>query len=165
MKIGVISDTHLKGYDPALEKIGGTYFSDVDLILHAGDLVEKEVLGVFSGKTVIAVAGNMDSRAVHEACPRKRVVSVGRFRIGMIHGWGRPEGIEARILEEFRFESIDCLVYGHTHRAVNHLEEGILFFNPGSPTDRFFSSRRSIGILHAGHEIEGSIIELKDGIS
>ncbi len=165
MKIGVISDTHLKGFDETLKRTAEAHFGGVDLILHAGDLVEPGVLGVFSGRTVLAVAGNMDSRAVRETLPGKRVIHAGRFRIGLIHGWGSPAGIEERLLEEFSSETIDCLVYGHTHRAVNHRKAGILFFNPGSPTDRFFSSRRSIGILDIGHEITGSIIDLKDGVS
>jgi len=50
MKICVISDTRLKGYDSALEKRAWTCSGDVVLILYAGDQVEEEVLGVFSGK-------------------------------------------------------------------------------------------------------------------
>ena len=60
MKIGVISDTHLNGPNPSLERAIEKYFKDVDLILHAGDLTSMEVLHAFKGKKVIAVAGNND---------------------------------------------------------------------------------------------------------
>ncbi len=50
MKIGVISDTHLHRYSRDLQRIVDTYFRDVDLVLHAGDIVEMEVLDVFSTK-------------------------------------------------------------------------------------------------------------------
>lgn len=164
MKIGVISDTHLRGPDGLLEKIAGTLFGDADLILHAGDLVEPEVLAVFSGRPVLAVAGNMDSPAVREAFPGKRVFSSGRFRIGLIHGWGPPDGIEERLARVFRDDPVDCLVYGHTHRPANHLRNGVLFFNPGSAGGAF-TARRTVGILEITDRIAGSIIELEDGTS
>jgi len=50
MKIGVISDTHLKGVNSRLIEIYTTYFSDVDMIIHAGDAVSAEVLE-FLGKS------------------------------------------------------------------------------------------------------------------
>lgn len=165
MKIGVISDTHLRSADGLLEKIAGTFFHDAELILHAGDLVEPEVLDVFSGKTVLAVAGNMDSPAVREAFPGKRIISAGRFRIGLIHGWGPPDGIEERLARVFQDDPVDCLVYGHTHRPANHLRKGILYFNPGSPSEGPFASRRTVGLLEITDRISGSIIELKDGMS
>jgi len=51
-------------------------------------------------------------------------------------------------------------VYGHTHRAANEVRDGILFFNPGSATDKRFASRNTIGILEVGEKINGKIIEL-----
>ena len=60
MRIGVISDTHLPGYDKKLKTIVERYFRDVDLILHAGDLVDLGVLEVFGNRPVKAVCGNMD---------------------------------------------------------------------------------------------------------
>ncbi|MCL4538675.1 MAG: metallophosphatase family protein [Bacteroidetes bacterium] len=35
-----------------------------------------------------------------------------------------------------------------------------MFFNPGTPTDLRFSSKRSVGILETDSEIRGRIIEL-----
>jgi putative phosphoesterase len=106
----------------------------------------------------------MDSPAVREAFPGKRVFPAGRFRIGLVHGWGPPDGIEERLALAFRDDPVDCLVYGHTHRPANHLRNGVLFFNPGSAGGGF-TARRTVGILEITDRIAGSIIELEDGTS
>jgi putative phosphoesterase len=158
MKIGVISDTHLNISDDRLEKIVADHFHDVDLVLHAGDIVDMAVLDVFRDKEVYAVSGNMDPDSVREVFPRRRVVEIEGWRIGLIHGWGAPSGLEEKILREF--EDVACIVYGHTHRAMNEVKGGVLFFNPGSPTDRRFAKHNSVGILEIGKEIVGTIIDL-----
>ena len=158
MKIGVISDTHLNISDDRLQEIVKDHFHDVDLILHAGDIVDLTVLDVFKDKEVYAVSGNMDHDSVREVFPEKRILEIEGWRIGMIHGWGSPSGLEEKILWEF--EDVACIVYGHTHRAVNEVRDGVLLFNPGSPTDRRFAKRNSVGILEIGEEIVGTIIGL-----
>jgi putative phosphoesterase len=159
MKIGVISDTHLRFRDEQLERIVEDHFADAEIILHAGDLVCLDILEVFAGKKVYAVRGNMDSEEVVQSLPGKRIIKVRDHRIGLIHGWGDPFGIEDRIRGEF--EDVACLVYGHTHRPVNKKKDGTVFFNPGSPTDRRFSPYNSIGILDVNETIEGEIIKLE----
>jgi putative phosphoesterase len=158
MKIGVISDTHLHDCSPELERIHATYFKDVDMILHAGDVVEAGVLDAFLPKRIEAVAGNMDLPSARNQFPIKKTIGVDGFRIGLIHGWGRPDGIEERIRKEFT--TIDCLVYGHTHRPANHVVNGVLFFNPGSLTEKHYTKANSLGILEITDEIRGTIINL-----
>jgi hypothetical protein len=158
MKIGVISDTHLENCNRLLEKIAADYFNDVDIVLHAGDIVNLDVLDVFKGKEVHAVSGNMDPDSVKKILPIKKVLEIEGHKIGLIHGWGIPFGMEKEIIKEF--EDIDCLVYGHTHQAENKMIDGVLFFNPGSPTDRRFAMYNSIGILETGEKITGEIIYL-----
>ncbi|MBE9546280.1 MAG: metallophosphoesterase family protein [Proteobacteria bacterium] len=159
MKIGVISDTHLKGYDERLKAIFQDHFSDVDLILHAGDLIDISVLDVFEGKEVKAVYGNMDPPEVRNLLPAKLVLDLNGCKVGLIHGWGMPFGMEKKLRKEF--DDIDCLVYGHTHNAVNEVRDNILFFNPGSAIDRKFAARNTIGILEINDKITGKIIEIK----
>jgi hypothetical protein len=136
------------------------HFRDVDLILHAGDLVDIRVLDAFTGKDVKAVCGNMDPLSVRKSLPDRLILSINNYSVGLIHGWGIPFGIENKILN--KIGHVDCLVYGHTHRAVNEVKNGILFFNPGSATDKRFASRNTVGILEIGEKIEGEIIELSD---
>jgi len=158
MKIGVISDTHISGYHQGLAEAIEKHFKDVDLVVHAGDVVEPQALDVFAGMKVALVAGNMDSPAIRDAAPLKRIIPAGKFTVGLIHGWGAPEGIEDRIIKEF--DAIDVLVYGHTHRASSRIKNGVLFFNPGSATDRRFAPFTSVGILEINRQINPSIIRL-----
>lgn len=159
MKIGVLSDTHLLFRDSRLERIVADYFCDVDVILHAGDIVSEAVLEAFDGKDVIAVCGNMDPPSLRQTLPSKRIVEVGDHRIGLIHGWGSPVGIEKRVLAEF--EQIDCLVFGHTHEAQAGEMDGVYLFNSGSPTERRYARSTTIGILETGETIEGTIIPVE----
>ncbi|MBW2649122.1 MAG: metallophosphoesterase family protein [Deltaproteobacteria bacterium] len=59
------------------------------------------------------------------------------------------------------FEDVECIVYGHTHRAMNEVRDGILLFNPGSPTDQRFAKHNSVGILDVEEQITGRIICLE----
>jgi putative phosphoesterase len=160
LKIGVISDTHLSSRNQRLSDIFNKYLSDCDLILHAGDLIHAEIFDAFGKKDIRAVHGNMDLPSVKQKLPDKLIVEINGFRIGLIHGWGAPRDIEDRLLQTIG--PVDCLVYGHTHRAANKVKDGILFFNPGSPTDKRFADSRTIGILTLDQTIKGEIIELDD---
>ncbi|MBW1741585.1 MAG: metallophosphoesterase family protein [Deltaproteobacteria bacterium] len=159
MKIGVISDTHLRKPTPELYQLQHTVFADVSMILHAGDLTELEVLEAFSGKEVVAVSGNMDARIVMNQLPSKKVIEIQGFRIGLTHGWGNPFGMPKKLVGAF--DKVDAIVYGHTHRPDNKIREGILFFNPGAFFGGFpFARKRSVGILTLGERISGQIINL-----
>ena len=158
MKIGVISDTHLEKFSEYLGALITQHFEDADMILHAGDVVELGILDFFSDKDLKLVAGNMDSWAIKERAPVKQVIPIEGFKVGLIHGWGSPTGIESRIISEFN--DIDILVYGHTHNASSSTRGGVLYFNPGSPTDKHFATDNTIGILEIGKRISSRIITL-----
>jgi len=177
MKVGVISDTHIasSGFRKisaqiitkvsddidSLKKLLEPSFKDAEAILHAGDLVDLAVIEMLEEfAPVYAVAGNMDPEPVRNALPAKRIVSLGKFSIGVMHGWGSPHGLSAKIREQFAGEKVDCIVFGHSHAAHNQIEEGVLMFNPGSPTDRRFAPKRTIGLLHLEDKIKGEHIEI-----
>ncbi|MEW6185380.1 MAG: metallophosphoesterase family protein [Thermodesulfobacteriota bacterium] len=159
MKIGVLSDTHLTRVTPEFKRLCATYFSDADLILHAGDMVGAAVYEYLQSFPLEAVQGNMDEGALRGRLPGKKILELEGLKIGLIHGWGPGSGLETRLRPEF--EGIDCLVYGHSHRAVNHVDNGLLFFNPGSASGVGFFGKANIGFLHirdAG--ITGEILDL-----
>ncbi len=158
MRIGVISDTHLLGYDERLKEIFNRYFHDVDLILHVGDLVELSVLDVFGDREIKAVCGNMDSFFVRQTLPERLIFEIKGFRLGMMHGWGNAENLENKIYQLLK--QVDCVIYGHTHYPVNKVKEGVLFFNPGSATDKRFARSNTVGILDIDDKIRGKIIEI-----
>ena len=154
--IGVISDTHLKAVSSELVDIYENYLSDVEMIFHAGDLVCLEIADYLSQKPLHVVQGNMDTVDVRERFPKKEIVEVGGFRLGLIHGWGSPLGIERRIRSEFN--DVHAIIYGHSHRPSNHADEGVLFFNPGTATGFRMAGSNSIGILDIADTIKGTII-------
>jgi putative phosphoesterase len=158
MKIGVLSDTHLREPHSDFKKWIGSHFKDVEKIFHVGDFVDISVAEYLSSqKELIAVFGNMDPPEVRKAFPRKRVIELGQFRIGLVHGGGPPFGMESRVRDEF--DDVDAIVYGHTHTPAHHQVKNIYFFNPGSPT-RSFIHRPTLGILNVGETIEGEIIHI-----
>jgi putative phosphoesterase len=158
MKIGVVSDTHLSEPHPEFRRMIESHFKDVEKIFHAGDFVDMSVVEYLSSlKDLIAVCGNMDSSEIRKAFPRKRVIEIGKFRIGLVHGGGPPFGMESRVSDEF--DEVDAIVYGHTHMPAHHQFKNIYFFNPGSPT-RSFVHGPTLGILHIGEKIEGEIVKI-----
>ena len=158
IKIGVISDTHLDDYDDKMRKSVAEYFSDVDMVLHAGDMIDLRVLKIFGGKEIRAVCGNMDNDSVREKFPDQLLFEIKGFKFLLIHGWGSPVDIEERISAGFK--DVNCIVYGHTHKPANHRKDGVLFFNPGSAVERYVASSRTIGILEIDKDIEGRIINI-----
>ncbi len=157
MKIGVISDTHLRQATHELLELMSGPFQDVEMILHAGDITELPIIEVFAGKEVLAVCGNMDSPDVRRQLPSQRTIQAGHFKIGLIHGWGGLQGIEERIFREF--PKVDCLIYGHTHRPSQNWREGVFLFNPGSfGGGSSLNGKSSVGLLEVGESISGQII-------
>ncbi len=159
MKIGVLSDTHLSRVTPELKDLLKSHFKDVDLILHAGDMVGLPVYEFLKSRPVEAVQGNMDQDNLRGLLPGKKILTLGKIKIGLIHGWGSGHGLESRLLPEF--DSIDCLVYGHSHTPANHWSEGVLLFNPGSASGIGFFGKPTIGFLHIDATgIRGEIVEI-----
>jgi len=151
LRIGVLSDTHAASFAEIPEKIV-SILSEVDMIIHTGDFTTKDVLDRLKqlGK-VIAVQGNMDSYELKRILPEKELITVGGKRIGIIHGWGGPDGIENRI--GTIFNDVDIIVYGHSHQPKNEIIGGTFFFNPGR-------ARNTIGILTIADEVDGEIITM-----
>ncbi len=158
MKIGVLSDTHLTQVTPWLKRMLKTTLKDVDLILHAGDMVSLSVYEFLQERAVEAVQGNMDEGNLKALLPAKKTLSLGGYQIGLIHGWGPAGELEDRIRPEF--DRIDCLVFGHSHKPANYRSDGVLFFNPGSASGMGFFRKPTIGIIHINSGLKGEILEI-----
>lgn len=149
MKIGVISDTHVR-YFAELPQNLVKALSKVDLIIHAGDIITMDVIrGLETLAPVKAVCGNMDMPEVRVALPEQQLIEVDGRKIGVVHGRGGPSILElnAPVL----FPGVDVTVFGHTHIVFNKVVNGVLLFNPGSARD-------SYGVLSIGETIEGKIV-------
>ena len=151
MRIGVVSDTHMYSFQEMPQTLVGA-LSEVDLIVHAGDIVSLRVLEGLRGLgEVKAVRGNVDSAELKHLLPEKQIVLAGGRKIGITHGSGGSWGIEERVRR--LFDEVDVIIYGHTHETKNEQIGGTLFFNPGQ-------GRKSFGILTVEEGIKGEIIRL-----
>jgi len=134
IRIGVLADTHIRhlaaGAELAERLLAGP-FRQVELVLHAGDVGLAEWLPLLAPKPVLAVRGNTD--AADCGWPMRRQLHLGGVRIGLIHGWGAPQGLEQRVMTGFEPGSLDVLIYGHSHVACCCRQQGMLCLNPGSP--------------------------------
>lgn len=163
IRIGVLSDTHIPLNAQRIPKEVLQGLKGVDLILHAGDLINLDVLDDLKAiAEVRAVCGNMDSLQVREALKRKEIIKVGSVKIGLMHGIGSPEGLKERIVKDFEGDGVDVIVFGHSHSPINEKKKKVLLFNPGSSTDKIFAPYNSYGILTInGKRIEGEIKVIK----
>jgi len=162
MRIGVISDTHLPYLTKDFMDLVKDRFAGCQLVVHAGDFTSPEVyyyLNEIASGNLVAVYGNMDPPELRKLLPEKRIFEVLGVKIGLIHGWGAPYDLEEKIKGLFHAEGLKCIIYGHSHNSTNHKQGDVLFFNPGSPTDRYHAKVNSIGYLIIQYdEIKGEII-------
>ncbi len=163
MRILVVSDTHVPTIAQRLPQKILDEASVSDLIIHAGDLVSRNVLRQLSRvNRVEAVRGNMDFPEVASELPLSRLLTLSMWRIGVVHGHeGRGRDTPERALTIFPRGAVDCVVYGHSHVAKIERREGVLLFNPGSPVAGRGGIRNSYGTLKLDDEIKPEIIPIR----
>jgi putative phosphoesterase len=151
VRLAIISDTHLPRGSRALPAACVEHLRAADAILHAGDLMEAEVLDALQalGPPVHAVRGNVDSAALQARLPLTRVVDAAGARIAMVHDGGAAAGRLARLRR--RFPNADAVVFGHSHIPLLETAGGFTIFNPGSPTERRRAPRHTMGLATADH--------------
>jgi putative phosphoesterase len=147
-RVGVVADTHVGEHLPVLPPEVLEALAGVDLILHAGDLTDLDVLDVLGALApVVAVRGNHDEQARLDL-PRDVLVRVGGARIGLTHGHrsaavelpaavvslvgGRPRLMRFESAMRRRFREVDCVVTGHLHMPIHRVVDGVLVFSPGA---------------------------------
>lgn len=123
-------------------------FAGLDLILHAGDLVEPRVLTVLRQVAPVeAVAGNNDRPATAATLGFTKELNLAGYRIGLTHGHiGTGKSTVSRALSQC--PGADCVIFGHSHIVHNAYHGSTLAINPGSATDRRRSPYCSYGVLH-----------------
>jgi putative phosphoesterase len=161
LRVAVIADTHMPRGVRRLPDACVELLRESDLVLHAGDFTASAVLEELRGlgPPVEAVAGNMDELELKELLLAERVVEVDGARIGMLHEAGPRMGRQARLAA--RFPDCHAVVYGHTHMPHVERFQHLWILNPGSPTERRSSPRRSMLVLRVdGEEIEPELVPL-----
>ena len=147
MEIAVLSDTHLRA-GRTLPRFVWEHLTDIDMIIHAGDLTNMGLLEELACiAPVRAVCGNCDDWDV--ALPERDIFECESLRIGIIHGnVGRGKSTPERAFNAFEDSPVDLIVFGHSHVPFMEWRNGILLFNPGSPTDKRRERHYSLGLLN-----------------
>ncbi len=161
MKIIVISDTHIRRpgewIPPELAKV----LKETGFIVHCGDFEIAAAYAEFKKLgELVAVHGNMDCPELKEKLPAKVTFELAGWKIGVTHGGGPPQGIARRVAAAL--PRVDIILYGHSHHPHNEVRDGVLFFNPGSPTDKIFAPYNSYGVIELGPEgPKGEIVRIE----
>ncbi|MBY9010718.1 MAG: metallophosphoesterase [Candidatus Lokiarchaeota archaeon] len=156
--IGLLSDTHIPQRTDNLPDVVLDDFKkrNVDYVFHMGDFTSFEVyeklIETFGRDKVVAVRGNMDYDSnLKQTLPEKLEFTIYDFKVLMLHGMGGPNIIIKRLIKKLDLlnSDYDLVIFGHTHRPVNEVSNGILFFNPGTttPIDNKFTVISSYGYL------------------
>ena len=156
MRLAIIADTHMPRGDRRLPDRCLAELDAADLILHAGDFTEREVLAAIAEHgRLAAVHGNVDSSVLRCELPESVSLDAGGATIAMVHDAGPAKGR----LERMRagFPEADAVVFGHSHLPLHSERDGFQIFNPGSPTERRRAPTRSMGIA----TVEGGTVAFR----
>jgi putative phosphoesterase len=159
-KIIVLSDTHCDSIDSLPGKLVNE-LSAADLMIHAGDFTSKRLIDDLRKLNRLrGVYGNIDGSDVRIELPEIDIVEAEGFRIGLNHPaeGGTPITIEQRLRR--KFQDVQAIIHGHSHRTKNEMKDGILWFNPGSATGKFPALKKSYGVLTLDREVRGEIVDL-----
>jgi putative phosphoesterase len=142
--VAVISDTHMPR---GRRRLPVEHLAGADVILHAGDLMERSVLEELHelGPPVHAVRGNVDDPWLQARLPLQRTLELEGVRIGMVHDAGPARGRLERMRR--RFPDEDAVIFGHSHIPLHETDaSGFQIFNPGSATDRRRQPTHTMGL-------------------
>lgn len=163
--LGIISDTH--GGAKVCEHVWNTYFKNVSLVLHAGDVLyhgprnplpegynPQALAELFnSSKAPILFArGNCDAD-VDQLLLNFPLQTPYLFtqlescRIMVHHGTGLDR---QQMLEMARRYRVDLFISGHTHERVLEKSDSVIFLNPGSPSLPKGDGIPSVALLENG---------------
>jgi putative phosphoesterase len=177
VRLGVVADSHIPDRMRVLPPEAFEALAGVDAILHAGDICVQRVLDALGELApVYAVRGNRDLAL---RLPLDRVLTFEGVRLGLTHGHGGWRGYVREKLLTYalgyyhtgflrqvraRFDAVQAVVFGHSHRPVNFVMNGVLMFNPGSlGPDYRRPHGPAVGLLTiASGTVKGEIIQLDD---
>ena len=158
MKVAVLADTHTKGMTRTVPMGAWPYLESADHILHAGDVVDPGLLHDLRALAPLTVVmGNCDGADVRDfGAGDSAEVTLDGVMIAMVHDSGQREGRHDRMRKAF--PNARVIVFGHSHIPWNEDRDGLLLFNPGSPTWKRRAPFTSMGLLWIENgTVEGEI--------
>lgn len=142
MRLGIISDTHGE-----LRPEVWDVFSEVDQILHAGDIGPLDLLYQLQQMApVIGVSGNTDGWDIRHQVPEEQHVELEGLNFTVVHGHrlGEPTPEKLRAA----YPEADVIVYGHTHKPLlTMVGQTVTVMNPGAAGPARYDIAPSVGIM------------------
>ena len=125
MKIGLISDTHSK-VSKTQKALDMLLENGAEFIIHAGDIVEVEILDLLKncGKKYVAVYGNNDAHLIQYHNKYNLVQEPNYFKLANLK-------FKLMHLPFYMNADADIIISGHTHYFHSDFKNGTLFVNPG----------------------------------
>jgi uncharacterized protein len=152
MKITVLSDTHLPKGKRKLPDILIKDILESEFIIHAGDFQRAETYKELADfGELLGVYGNTDDPEIKGLLPQSRICLIQGVKIGIVHGDGKGKTTEKRARAAFNKDEVDMIIFGHSHIPYLRYHDGVLLFNPGSPTDKRKMPMFSHGMMEIDH--------------
>ena len=148
--VGIISDTH--GHLP---QSTSRIFKDVDLIVHAGDIGDPDIIDALQMiAPTRAVRGNMDMGQWARQLPQNETIHVGSKTLYVIHDvWRLDINTNAH--------GYHVVIFGHTHKPQVEKREGLLYVNPGSAVHPRYGYPASAALLEIHDDtVRARLVEL-----
>lgn len=159
MKILVLSDTHGIVIDSIIKQI--KIVNNIEMLVHCGDNYRDadkyaELLNI---KEVYKVPGNCDYNARHKESVI--IKEIEGKSVLITHGHLYLVKRDLFKLKEYAIKSnVDIVLFGHTHKSHDEIDDNILYFNPGSTTLPM-DGKSSFGIINISNkDIKSRIISI-----
>ncbi|MDR1726300.1 MAG: YfcE family phosphodiesterase [Bacteroidales bacterium] len=130
IRAGIMSDSH-----GTLPKQVYTFFEDVDVILHAGDIGSADVLLELQNfKKTIAVTGNIDAEYEFPRLQKTIVFNIEQVKVILTHIGGYPNHYPYDLKHFLQNEKPNLFICGHSHicKIIFDEELNFLHINPGA---------------------------------
>lgn len=140
--IGIISDTHGLLRPEVIDNL-----KNVDLIIHAGDIGNKEIIEKLEEiAPIIAVKGNCDKDIWANKLAVSNIFNINKLRFYLIHD---VNSIDINLDEK----KIDIVIIGHSHKPMEIKKDNILYLNPGSCGPKRFKLPTTLALMNINDDL------------
>lgn len=133
MKVGIISDTHGLLRLEVIEQLNGC-----DLILHAGDINKQEILDRLEQIAPVEVVRGNNDKEWAERIPYVLQVDCQGLQILICH---KKKDVPGDLTDT------NLVVFGHSHKYEDKLEQDVRWLNPGSCGPRRFNQDITMAVM------------------
>ncbi len=130
MKILVFSDSH--GNDNYMKKAIKMH-PDAEVLIYLGDGLSDFLSLPSVNSAKLYVRGNCDWHPTYSSTPTIDSINLSGKKIVYLHGHTHSVKSGLETLKALASDmSADLVLFGHTHKPVEHYGDGTYYFNPGT---------------------------------